>query len=113
MESWDTYWQGPPYWDGYAYGPFAESSGCVSTGSRHVRVANIQSGMMPVMVSSESGSCIQPACSSRSPDSSKNKVGYSVCSLLIYVNYQLARFWYLLFKNVMLVDENSVSTACY
>ena len=51
MESWDTYWHGPPYWDGYPYGPFAESSGCVSTGSRHVRVANFQSGMMPVLAS--------------------------------------------------------------
>ena len=84
MESWDTYRQGLPYWDGYAYGPLAESSRCVSTWSRHVRVANFQSGMMmPVMVSSESGSCIQPACcSSQMPDPSKSKVSYSVCSLL-------------------------------
>ena len=88
MESWDTYWHGPPYWDGYPYGPFAQSSGCVSTGSRHVRVANFQSGMMPVLASSENGSCIQPAsCSSRTPDPSKNKVSYSICSLLlIYIN---------------------------
>ena len=58
MESWDTYWHGLPYWDGYPYGPFAESSRCVSTGSRHVCVANFQSGMMPVLASSENGSCI-------------------------------------------------------
>ena len=52
MESWDTYWQGLPYWDGYSYGPFAESTGWVSTGSRHVLVTKFQSGMLPVMVSS-------------------------------------------------------------
>ena len=84
MEPWDTYWHGPPYWDGYPYGPFTESSGCVSTGSRHVCVANFQSGMMPVLASSENGSCIQPAsCSSRTPDPSKNKVSYSICILLL------------------------------
>ena len=49
------------YWDGYPYGPFVKSSGCVSIGSRHVHVANFQSGMMPVLASSENGSCIQPA----------------------------------------------------
>ena len=65
-------------------GPFAESSGCVSTGSRHVRVTNFQSGMMPVLASSENGSCVQPAsCSSRTPDPSKNKVSYSICILLL------------------------------
>ena len=88
MESWDTYWHSPPYWDGYPYEHFAKSSGCLSTGSRHVRVDNLQSGMMPVLASSEKGSCIQPAsCSSRTLDPSENKVSYSICILLlIYIN---------------------------
>ena len=43
------------------YGPYAELSGCVNTGFMHIRVANFQSGMVAVIVSSESGLSIQPA----------------------------------------------------
>ena len=62
MESWDTYWQGP-YWDGYtySYGTLAEPSGYVNTGSRRVGVGpSNQSGMMPVLMSGENCSSIQP-----------------------------------------------------
>ena len=53
----------------------------MSTGSRHVHVGkNSQSGMVPVMMSGESGSSVQSVqCGLQTPDPSQNKVSYNVC----------------------------------